>query len=190
MVRFTFVIFLLFYGYAAIRYHIGADVPIDDWYFILNKSIAWTGFTLVALSILKTPTLQKWNLNRRDLGLTGVSFAFMHAVSVLFLFSEEHYSKLFTEHQINTQGYIALSLGALSMLIFSFPLIAALKSYPNEAWQFRLGKYGVLVSIFHPMIIGYSGWLKVVKWPLGMPPITLLAVLTGIGIWVIRLNRK
>ena len=76
------------------------------------------------------------------------------------------------------------------MLIFSFPLVAALKSYPNEAWQFRLGKYGVLVSIFHPMIIGYSGWLKVVKWPLGMPPITLLAVLTGIGIWVIRLNRK
>lgn len=190
MVRFTFVTFLLFYGYAAIRYHFGANVPIDDWYFILNKALAWTGFTLVALSILKTSTLAKRHLNRRGLGLTGISFAFIHAISVLVLFSEKHYSKLFTEHQINTQGYIALSLGVLSLLIFSIPLVAALKGYPNEAWQFRVGKYGVLVSIFHPMIIGYSGWLTVGKWPLGMPPITLLAVWIGAGIWVMRLNRK
>lgn len=190
MVRFTFVTFLLFYGYAALRYHVGADVPIDDWYFILNKSIAWTGLTLVALSILKTSTLAKWHLNRRGLGLTGISFAFVHAISVLVLFSEEHYTKLFTEHQINTQGYTAISLGVLSLMIFSIPLVAALKGYPNEAWQFRLGKYGVLVSIFHPLIIGYSGWLTVDKWPFGMPPITLLSVLIGVGFWVIRWARN
>jgi DMSO/TMAO reductase YedYZ heme-binding membrane subunit len=190
MVRFTLILFIISYGYAAIRYHIGADVPFDEWYFILNKSLAWTGFTLVAMSILKTSTLHKWKLDRRGLGLTGIAFAFIHALSVLVLFSETHYSKLFTEHEINIQGYIALSLGFVSLLIFSFPLFAALKRYPNEAWQFRLGKYGVLVNIFHPMIIGFTGWFGVDKWPLGLPPITLFAVVMGIWMWVWRIAGK
>jgi hypothetical protein len=183
MIRFALICFLIFYGYAAIRYHIGANVPYEEWFFILNKSFAWTGFTLAALSILKAQTLKKWNLDRRGLGLAGITFAFIHAFSVLFLFSEEHYSKLYTVHAINIQGYVALSLGISSLLIFVFPLYAVVKSYPNEAWQFRLGKYGVLISIFHPMIIGYSGWFTPDKWPLGLPPITLLAVLIGVSVW-------
>jgi DMSO/TMAO reductase YedYZ heme-binding membrane subunit len=190
MFRFTFIIFLIAYSYAALRYHVGASVPLDEWYFVLNKSLAWTGFTLLATSILKVSTLRKWKLDRRDLGLTGIAFAAVHTLSVLFLFSETHYSKLYTDHQINAQGYLALSIGIISFLIFMFPLFAALKKYPNSAWQFRLGKVGVLISIFHPFIIGYTGWFSPEKWPMGLPPITLLAVVIGISVWGWRSTGK
>lgn len=187
---FSLLLFIVLYGYAFLRYHIGKDIPMNDWYFILNKSFAWMGFTLIALSILKESTLSKLNLTRRFLGLNGFGFAVIHACSIYFLFNQVHFPKFYTENQLNLIGWFALSIGFLSILIFSIPFIGAMKQLPNSSQVFRLGKIGMVISLAHPFIIGFSGWISPNEWPLFLPPITLLAVMSGVIILMIRALRN
>lgn len=187
---FTILLFLLFYTYAVLRYHFGKEVSWNDWLFIFNKAIAWMGFTLIALSIIKQSQLKRFNLSRKSLGMTGFVFAFCHAIFVLILFNSIHYPKFYTGIEINFLGWISLCIGIISLLIFTFPFIAALKNYPNKSKVFRLGKYGVLVNLFHPLVIGFAGWFSPSEWPYYLPPITMLAVLTGIFVLCLRLIKN
>ena len=165
-------LFLFFYGYAVVRYHLGKNVPWSDWYFILNKGFAWMGFTLVALTLLKEKTLNKISLSRRSLGLIGYFFLIAHVVSNLLLFNERHFPKLYHNGVISSSGWIAIILGIMAFVVFTLPLVATLKNFPSTSKYFRLGKIGVLTSIFHPTIIGFAGWLKPGTWPYSLPPIT------------------
>lgn len=187
---FTLSLFILFYSYAILRYHIGKEVSWNDWFFIFNKSIAWMGFTLIAISIIKQSRLKRFNLSRKNLGMTGFVFAFLHAVFVLILFNSDHYPKFYTGNDLNFLGWISISIGFVSLVIFSFPFVAAWKNKPNTANVFRLGKYGVMLNILHPLAIGFSGWFSPNEWPFYLPPITLLAVMTGIIVFGIRGFRK
>lgn len=184
---FTFLLFFLFYSYAVLRYHIGKEVSWNDWFFIFNKAVAWLGFTLIALSIIKQSQLNKCNLSRKNLGLTGFVFAFSHVLFVLILFNSNHYPKFYAGNEINFLGWISVGIGFLSLLIFAFPFIAALKNLPNQSKVFRLGKFGVLVNLFHPLFIGFSGWFSPNEWPYYLPPITMLVVLTGVFVLCMRL---
>lgn len=186
MFRFTIALFSLLYSYAILRYHIGKSVSWNDWFFILNKAIAWMGFSLIVLSVLQEKVLLKIKLNRRSLGITGFAFSLAHAISVLCLFNEEHFPKFYTSHSINIIGWISISIGFFSIVIFSFPFVAALKKMPNKSEIFKLGKIGVMISLFHPLMIGFTGWFKPWEWPLYLPPITLLAVVFGVVILILR----
>jgi DMSO/TMAO reductase YedYZ heme-binding membrane subunit len=168
---------------------VGKTISWNDWFFILNKAIAWTGFSIIALSVLQEKVLSKIQLNRRSLGMTGFGFALFHAISVLCLFNEEHFPKFYTSHSINLIGWISISIGILSIVIFSFPFVAALKKMPSKSEVFKLGKIGVMISLFHPLMIGFSGWLKPAEWPFYLPPITMLAVLLGVVVLVVRYSK-
>lgn len=187
MKRLFLFIFILLYSYAVLRYHFGKNVPWSEWYYILNKAFAWTGFTLICLSVLQQKWLDNLKTTRRELGVLGFCFVIIHAVSVLFLFNPEHYPKFYSGQEINSLGWIIISIGLLSMLSFSLPFIAAMKSTPATSRVFKLGKIGVLISVFHPLLIGYSGWFSPGSWPYFMPPITLLAVLFCLLVFMIRL---
>jgi DMSO/TMAO reductase YedYZ heme-binding membrane subunit len=181
------LLFIPFYGYAFIRYHIGKEVPFDEWFFILNKAIAWTAFTSIGLSVLKPKSFELINTDRRTTGMTGFSLAIFHSISVLLLFNSAHFEKMYTGDQLNFLGWMAIIIGIVSLLIFSFLFIAALKKLPKEHQIFRFGKVGFLLVMFHPLVIGISGWFSPESWPFYLPPITLLAVLSALTFLLFRL---
>lgn len=189
MSKFISLLFSALYAYAILRYHIGKGTPWNDWFFIVNKAFAWTGFTLVTLSILSPELLRRFYLNRRNLGMSGFVFIVMHGISVLLLFDVHYYPKFYTNGLINSLGWSSISIGVLSIGIFLFPMWAALQTKPSEHRFYKLGKWGVAFSLFHPMIIGISGWFAPETWPYYLPPITLLAVITGILVLLLRVKR-
>lgn len=179
-------LFIPLYFYAFIRYHIGSEIPYKEWLFILNKAIAWTAITCIGLSILKDKSLRFIHTNRRTTGMTGFCLALVHAILVLFLFNKLHFDKLYSGDQLNFQGLMAISIGITSILIFCVPFFAALRKYPNSHKAFRLGKIGFILVLSHPLVIGISGWFHPKSWPFYMPPITLLAILIGVALLIIR----
>jgi hypothetical protein len=183
---FPFAIFILYYAYAIIRYHGGADVPLSDWMFIMNKAFAWTAFTWIGLSVLPQHVLNTIKTDRRNLGVQGFSLGITHAIVTFCLLSPYYYGKLYDGSELSTIGWVALSIGVVTILIYLFPLVGALKDLPNTHSVFRFGRIGFFFSTLHPAIIGFSGWFQPGTWPYYMPPITLLAFLTGIGFFALR----
>jgi hypothetical protein len=181
------LLFLSFYGYAVIRYHIGKDlVGLMEFFFVLNKAFAWTAGTLLLLSILPTNYLDKFQLTRRAFGTFGYAVALIHINSTILLLSEKFYPKFYTDEALNADGWFFIALGVSSILLFTLPLIASFKNLPSTHILYRFGRYGILMNLAHVAAIGYKGWLKFQDWPYFMPPITLLFSLNVVVIFVIR----
>jgi hypothetical protein len=180
-------LFLFFYGYAIIRYHIGKELyGLMEFYFVLNKAFAWTAGTLLLLSVLPTSYLDKYKISRRGIGTFGYSIALIHISSSILLLNEKFYPKFYSNAILNADGWLYIALGAGSIILFSFPLIASKLNLPNGHNLFRFGRYGILLNLSHVFAIGFKGWLKFQDWPFFMPPITLLFFLSGVVILVFR----
>jgi DMSO/TMAO reductase YedYZ heme-binding membrane subunit len=187
MMRLLLILFSVMYGYAAIRYHLGKNVPWTDWLFILNKAFAWLAFTMVAMTIIKDDVLKKYfNVSRKKLGIGGFLLALIHILITIIIFSSAYYPKFYHGEAISLNGWLFIGIGATSALVYSLPFVASLKRLPNENRIFRLGKYGVYINAFHPLLIGIEGWLTPQSWPLFMPPITLLSLVGLLIAMVIR----
>jgi DMSO/TMAO reductase YedYZ heme-binding membrane subunit len=184
MVR-AIVLFLALYTYAAVRYHIGQQLEWDQFFFVLNKAISWMAFILLTTSILKNEFLSKSGTSRRWLGVSGFYLALVHILLAVILLCLDKYPKFLTNGQINILGWGVVSLGILAIIIFSIPFTATLGKHANSNY-FKIGKWGVMVIFFHPVLIGWGGWFTPTNWPLFMPPITLLSALYGSIIWYIR----
>ncbi len=188
MMRLILVLFSVMYTYAAIRYHIGKNVPWADWLFILNKSIAWLAFSLVSLTLIKDQVLNKYfKAGRKSLGIAGFLLALIHILITVVIFSSEYYPKFYLGQMISFMGWIYIGIGATSAVIYLMPFFASLKGLANESRIFRLGKYGVWINAFHPLLIGIEGWLTPQSWPLFMPPITLLSL---VGLLIAMVMRR
>jgi len=183
MKKLIFVLFLTFYGYAIIRYHIGKNlIGLMEFFFVLNKAFAWTAGTMLALSILPSYFLEKYKLKRRAIGTFAYTIALIHINSSILLLNEKFYPKFYSNSYLNTDGWFYISLGALSILLFSIPLIASKLNLPEGYFMYRFGRYGILMNLSHVTAIGFKGWLSYQDWPYYMPPITLLFVLSGLVI--------
>lgn len=183
-------LFLFCYTYSILRYHIGAEIPLQEWIFILNKSIAWTGFTCIGLSQLPVTLIERIRLTKRITGIYGFVFGCIHiSISFYLLYDGNHliWSKLETK---DFMFYSFIVSGALSFLIYLFPIVATLKDLPSTSKMFGIAKVGYLINILHPLLLGYSGWGSISKWPLFLPPITLLAVLSALVFFGFNLNSK
>jgi len=180
-------VFITFYAYAIIRYHIGKELcGLMEFYFVLNKAFAWTAGTLLLLSLLPTTILSKYQISRRGLGTFGYSIALIHISSSILLLSEKFYPKFYTHSFLNSDGWLYIILGAFSILLFSIPLIGSKLNLPDGHSMYRYGRYGILMNLAHVGAIGYKGWLNFQDWPFYMPPITLLFVVTGLIIFILR----
>jgi DMSO/TMAO reductase YedYZ heme-binding membrane subunit len=186
MVRYL-ALFIALYAYAAIRYHIGQKLEIDQFFFVLNKAISWMAFLLLTTSILSQQKLSMFQLTRRALGVTGYLLAILHIILSLFLLYNEMYPKLINDATLNLLGLSVLIIGLTSFGIFSIPFALTLRKTAKSKY-FQLAKWGVLLILFHPLLIGWSAWFTPSKWPLYMPPITLLSVVYALFVWSLRLS--
>lgn len=193
MKKVILVLFLTFYGYAIIRYHIGKNLTgLMAFFFVLNKAFAWTAGTLLILSILPTLFLEKYKLKRRAIGTFAYVIALIHINSSILLLSEKFYPKFYSHSYLNSDGWFYITLGALSILSFTIPLIASELNMQDGHFMYRFGRYGILLNLSHVTAIGFKGWLSYQDWPYYMPPITLLFVFSGLLILGFRylISRK
>lgn len=181
MKKVILVLFLTFYGYAIIRYHIGKNLTgLMAFFFVLNKAFAWTAGTLLILSILPTLFLEKYKLKRRAIGTFAYVIALIHINSSILLLSEKFYPKFYSHSYLNSDGWFYITLGALSILSFTIPLIASKLNMQDGHFMYRFGRYGILLNLSHVTAIGFKGWMSYQDWPYYMPPITLLFVFSGL----------
>lgn len=186
MVRYV-ALFIALYTYAAIRYHIGQELEIDQFFFVLNKAVSWTAFMLLTTSILSQQTLSAFKFTRRSLGTAGYLLAICHIVFSIALLCYEKYPKFLNDGALNLLGWGIVLIGLISFSLFSIPFALSVQKRSKSKY-FQLAKWGVLLILFHPLLIGWSGWFTPIKWPLYMPPITLLSVMYAIFIWSLRLS--
>lgn len=193
MKKVILVLFLTFYGYAIIRYHIGKNLTgLMAFFFVLNKAFAWTAGNLLILSILPKHFLEKYKLKRRAIGTFAYVIALIHINSSILLLSEKFYPKFYSHSYLNSDGWFYITLGALSILSFTIPLIASKLNMQDGHFMYRFGRYGILLNLSHVTAIGFKGWLSYQDWPYYMPPITLLFVFSGLLILGFRylISRK
>jgi hypothetical protein len=180
------LLFLLFYSYAVLRYHVGKGLGQEEILFVLNKAFAWTAGTCFALTLLP----KKWfpsTLNyRKQFGLLGYGFSLLHITANIILINATNYPLLFEGNYLNSHGWQLIILGILTISCFSLPLIATMKKLPAGNLLYKFGKVGVLTSIIHVSIIGINGWFTPLEWPYYLPPITLLFVITASSIVIYR----
>lgn len=177
MKRFIFFIFLIFYSYAAIRYHLGKDlVGFKETIFVLNKALAWTAGTLFMLTLLPQKKLDGFLVQRRQLGTWAYGLALVHIILIILILNPELYPKFYSDSKLNFQGWTTIFLGIGSILLFSLPLYASLKKSEELSHLYRFGRYGIYLNILHVTSIGASGWFLPSTWPYFMLPITLIYV--------------
>lgn len=172
--KYILLLFIILYSYAAIRYHIGKELGIEYFTFILNKSLAWTSATCLGLSIVKLnpplPTQKTFGISSFILGLTHIT------LTILLTFGG-FFPAYYSDYRISGEGFLVIISGGLTILLMIFPLLAS--SFPGrhpKIW-IKLGKFALFVNILHPLIIGIKNWWMPGIWPLFLPPITLLATL-------------
>ena len=183
--KFLLVLFLVLYGYASIRYHIGKELGYSAILFVLNKALAWWCASVLLISLLPHDKLQRFGLTKRATGLFGYTVALVHILVTFYLLSPSNYPKFFTLGALNIHGWTSVSIGFLSLFFFSFPLFATWKKYTAHQF-FKLGRLGVLFNVSHVFSIGFDTWFPADTWPYHLPPITLIFVIQALLIIVYR----
>lgn len=187
MKKLVLILFLIFYSYAALRYHVGKEMHGWKAFFVvLNKAIAWLAGSLLTLSLLKQTFWDRYNLKRRILGTTGYWFALVHILVSIVLLDPKFYPKFYSLGGIGSMGWTYIAMGVLSILFFSVPLYASLKNVPQSSKLYHFGRYGILMNLVHVFLIGFSGWLDFKAWPIYLPPITLIFVTQIIAVFIYR----
>lgn len=173
-----FLIFIVCYTYAIIRYHFGKHlVEWNHFPYVMNKAISWTAGTVMVLTLIPNERLIRFSISRRTLGLGGYFLAVIHIAINLLLLSPDLYPSFFTDQTINAYGWTYISFGATSFILFSLPLYASLKNYPSKDFRYKFGKLGILLLMLHVASLGLKNWFLPKNWPMMMPPITLLFII-------------
>lgn len=183
--RFLIVLFLTLYSYAAIRYHLGKHHGITEFLFVINKALAWWCATMLLLSIFSNETLGKISLTKRATGLYGYAVALIHICLTIYLLNPIYYPNFFSGNSINFSGWISILFGVLSIIFFSFPLVATWRNLADRK-LYKLGRLGILLNVSHVFSIGFGKWFPAAEWPLYLPPITLLFVVQALLLFVYR----
>jgi hypothetical protein len=180
-------LFLVFYGYAVVRYHFGKQLDISNFLFVFNKAIAWSSAAFLGFSLLQMP---KNYPSRKVFGLSAFGFGLTHIILTIILGIQTHYKELFIQGSLTEKGFLVVITGVLSITLMIFPFVATLfpSKFPKR-W-FHYGKWALLVNLLHPLIIGVGNWWTPLKWPYYLPPITLLIVLMNGVLFSIYWNKK
>jgi DMSO/TMAO reductase YedYZ heme-binding membrane subunit len=181
-------------GYAILRYHIAGDVSWSHFpLFILNKATSLSAVVFVACSYLVGRVL-RWHNHDPKLklvvikfcGLMGFSLAAIHAFFSVCLLRPAYFAKYFADDgKLNLQGELGMATGIVALWALSIPAITTLPMMPKAMggirWKRsqRMGYFCLSLVVAHLTILGVKGWLAPQHWPIGLPSISLLAVVAA-----------
>ncbi len=190
-VRWVIGVMLFFLLYATLRYMVFKGV---DWshfpVYIVNKICSIAGLFLIALSYLLTKVdWIKFDGESskvqfiRFAGLAGFSLSAIHVFLSLVILSPAYFPKFYQGDMMNFKGEFSMLMGVISLYCFTIPAITSLpfmqKAVGMKKWKRgqKMGYYGLLSSLVHVTIMGFSGWIDIADWPGYLPPISLLATI-------------
>lgn len=178
-IPFAVTLFVLFYAYAIVRYHVGKDLwqPFD-FVFILNKSIAWWTGTVLLFAFLSSDFLKKFNQSKKQIGNVGFTGAIVHITLNIVLLCPRYYPKFYTDGYLNAYAWTVIALGALTFIIYAIPLVIVI--FKLSAVKIRWSLIACVFNLLHATFLGAQNWIKPSTWPFAFPPITLLFFVTGV----------
>ena len=193
--KWFFVVFGCALAYAVIRYHLAGDVPWRHFpLFILNKATSLAAVIFVSCSYL-IGKIFRWHDQDKTLrlvvikfcGLMGFFMAAVHALFSLCLLSPAYYGKYFDDGgRFNLQGEIAMAVGVVALFFLLSPAVTTLPGMPKAigGWRWkrsqRAGYIALVLVVVHLVVLGIKGWLAPGGWPVGIPPISLVAVVAAL----------
>jgi hypothetical protein len=187
--RIFWSLFAFFFVYAIVRHNLFGGV---DWFFAssftLNKALAWTALSAIALSYSIGYFAKRganWAKSISDtpkyFGQWGFIMAMIHAVLSLRILTPELFPDIYTpELEFNTQGNLIILFGVLALSTIIMPGISSLPSVRknmNEAKFRRFQQLGYITLFFvslHVAVLGSYKWTNMNYWYGFMPPISLL----------------
>ena len=185
MYKILFCIFGLFYLYAIVRYQLGKEMWEGmDYLYAINKAIAWTGGTCIALTLLPENSLQHWTSSRKQWGIVGYSFAAIHILFSFILLSPTYFPSFYDRQILSPDGWINVLLGIISFFCFSLAFLASLGAL--KKYYLKCAKWGLLLNLLHVVNIGVLKWWPMDNWVLYLPPITLLYTLELAVVFLVR----
>jgi DMSO/TMAO reductase YedYZ heme-binding membrane subunit len=188
----TATIFIVAFAYAILRYNILKGVAWEHLPLLIsNKAISLSAVMFIALSYLLGPLARFWPKTivpllglRQFFGLLGFGLAAIHGFASLLLFTPVNYPKFFSpDGTLNLIGELSMMFGILAFFIFAAvaltSILGVFGSMSSQHWQpvQRLGYFGLVLVLFHVLVMGYEGWMKPSSWPGGMLPISLMAAI-------------
>lgn len=201
--------FRIFYGVFAVTFvyslvkYVGfsgvstSDIPL----FLVNKALSFASVLMLAFSLVIGPLVRMralnaktWMLNRKYVGLIGFGAAAVHsAFFLLMLLNPQFYPKFFLDSgRLTGLAQLAFLSGAIALSVFAVLAMTSLDSVRKTMggifWKkthAHVTGASVLV-LFHLAFIGLKGWMTPGKWPVGLPPITLLAFVPLVAVLVFR----
>jgi DMSO/TMAO reductase YedYZ heme-binding membrane subunit len=195
----TSLVFSLVLVYAIVRYVVvGTVAPSQLPVFILNKALAVASLVLVALALAIGPLVRlraikaAWMKHRKELGLHGFVLGMLHAVLTIATLSPASYGKLYSAGALTLNGGIAVLAGVLTAFALIVPAITSAtlvrQSMSADTWRRaqRLGIVALAIGVGHVAVLGWRSWLAPGTWPGGLPPLTAIAVVSGIAAFAIR----
>jgi len=182
--------------YSIVRYHVFSGV---DWshlpLFITNKGISLSAVFFIATSYLIGKVIHPYGDDSpkqlilvKFCGLIGFTFASMHTLMSMLLFSPAYYPKFFLEAgRMNLTGELTLVFGVMSLWCLSITAITSLPFMYDavgvDRWQRgqRMGYLSLALAAAHACVMGISGWLEPGGWHGGLPPVSLVAFIAAMG---------
>ena len=170
---------------------------------------AWTAIWLLALSLLPG-TLTKlvkriygpqknvnavllWGIGiRKNLGLLGLYFLFIHVCMMLLLYNSSYYNHIFGRRGKTMDSWRYEWTMFMAVISTSFFIIVGISSLPGVALKMNKAQwqaiFGILVwwalvtGLLHVIFLGGDDWdedesSSPYAWARGMPPVTLMASL-------------
>lgn len=188
-------------AYSIVRYHIVGDTPWTHFpLFILNKATSLAAVGLVASSYLIGKVF-RWHDHDKPLrlvvikfcGIFGFFLAGIHALLSLCLLNPAYFQKFFGEDgRLNFTGELSITAGVIGLFLLVSPAISTLPMMPKAigGWRWKRGqRVGYLALAFvvvHLVAMGYKGWMTPSKWPGGLLPISLIAVIVALLPLIVR----
>jgi len=182
-------------AYSIIRYHVAGDVAWRHFpLFILNKATSLAAVVFVACSYLIGKVIRWYDDDKalrlvviKFCGLMGFFLAAIHAFFSMPLLTPAYFGKYFdATGRLNLQGELGMAVGVIGLFLLASPAITTLPMMPKAlgGWRWkrtqRLGYVALIFVVIHLFTLGLKGWLAPKGWPVGLPPISLIAVVAAL----------
>jgi DMSO/TMAO reductase YedYZ heme-binding membrane subunit len=178
-------------AYATLRYVVFGPVdPAHIPLYVLNKSVAWSALVLLGVALSAGPLARirphrfvRLLACRKSCGLFGFVLATGHVVLSLPILTPAYYPSFFSRSsEFTALAEITMAAGVWSWLMLAPAAVTSLPALEQamapEAWR-RSQRWAVWAqgAVLIHLLYGVRNWDPRI-WYGGMPPITLICVLT------------
>lgn len=162
------ILLVLFSCYLLIRRGYYFDAPLTaDMLFVPNKALASVGITLLAITFLIGPIsryfdrFDYWVGLRKELGIVGAFFVFVHGAVSYFLLPKKFPQEWFAFTSLEWAAGLAGSILLVLLFIISFrkliELIGPARWWFMQRWGLRLV---MVLAVLHVFDMKWAGWVK------------------------------